>query len=980
MGKFKWSLLHDIGNVYFVFGVMAQSKEKVRQVRIDKIREKFLEWPSEENNNEKILKEVMQTIGKDMEDSIDTVLKRVQSSISNIVENLSEDNIRAIIDDLLSIVNAASPSDVEINQINSMAEQMGVKPLTKQKAKGKSEQSSTDDAPWTLLHDMCYLYYLVASLPLLQGSKDVKNVKLRIDAAKEKMSEWPCDDVDSDLLVQKVSNLVINDLKRWDLKVKDKLNELATKIKKYMPKENYPSVLEDLAYIINTWSPNRSYDEQAVSYIAHVIGNDDESSKENNGETSSNKKSAYTSNDAKRKKEKKEEEKDSKNQSADGNALIWAIMEGYTQSVRMLIDQGADINAADFQGMTALLWAASKGQTEIVELLISKGADIEAKSNKGNNALIGASVYGYIETVKLLLDKGADIEAVNNDGWTVLMNAASAGQTEIVELLIDKGADIEAKNDNGWNALMYAAGGGYTKTVALLLDKGADIEAKDIGGQTALVWAEKNGHEETGKYIKKFAAEHRVINLIKSGNVLSGLVGAVSGGNLDEVKQMIREGNIDLDDRQGVDQYTAVHYAAWDGRDEILKILLKAGAKPDLVGSDGYSPLILAACNGRTGCVKILLGAGVDTERRKNDEWYDGTDGGTALRGALWQQNWDIVDLLIESGADITNLAEPCQSSPSGGKVSLFEAIRLYSKDKEFHPNEEYQTQYNEKRLNELESRVKNSLKGEKIVAKEDKKPSVTLQGKSEATTQAKEVSIPAPGDEPYRKKVKEALADGVITDLERTGLDFFQKKLNLSDDDTLRIFEEVLAEIQGKPEGRAVKTRIDGAKTAAVEESMPEETGEEDDGEVKSSKKRITYANWEEFEKEQGAKDERKKNNLPIAGRIHELIVTVLGENDKKFEIRYGDGTFSFSMPREEARSGKRTFARVGLLSVADKSIYLDTLYKEENDAIPPGGVPWRKSDPTQYVFRFKTLEDFEKVKDSIKQGVIRSYFYLAK
>lgn len=171
-----------------------------------------------------------------------------------------------------------------------------------------------------------------------------------------------------------------------------------------------------------------------------------------------------------------------------------------------------------------------------------------------------------------------------------------------------------------------------------------------------------------------------------------------------------------------------------------------------------------------------------------------------------------------------------------------------------------------------------------------------------------------------------------------------------------------------------------DDAKQAAVEESISEETGEEDDGGGKSGGKRITYTSWQEFEKEQGAKDERKKNNLPIAGMIHELIVAVLKENNKKFEIRYGDGTFSFSMPREEARSGKRTFARVGLVDLAGDNLYLDTLYKGEDEAIPAGGGPWSKKDQNKYQFTMSTLEDFEKVKDSIKQGVVRSYAYLAK
>jgi hypothetical protein len=104
-----------------------------------------------------------------------------------------------------------------------------------------------------------------------------------------------------------------------------------------------------------------------------------------------------------------------------------------------------------------------------------------------------------------------------------------------------------------------------------------------------------------------------------------------------------------------------------------------------------------------------------------------------------------------------------------------------------------------------------------------------------------------------------------------------------------------------------------------------------------------------------------------------------VLSVRNIKFEIHYGDGTFSLSIPKGESKSAKRTFARVGLLSVADKNVYLDSIYKDIDDAIPSGAIPWRRNDPTQYVFRIKNLEDFEKVKKSIREGLIKSYNILS-
>ena len=66
-------------------------------------------------------------------------------------------------------------------------------------------------------------------------------------------------------------------------------------------------------------------------------------------------------------------------------------------------------------------------------------------------------------------------------------------------------------------------------------------------------------------------------------------------------------------------KYTAVHLAAWDGKEEILKYLLKE-ANPDCVGADGYSPLHLAASNGRFSCVKLLVQSGAQLSRRVIDE------------------------------------------------------------------------------------------------------------------------------------------------------------------------------------------------------------------------------------------------------------------------------------------------------------------------------------------------------------------------
>jgi len=132
--------------------------------------------------------------------------------------------------------------------------------------------------------------------------------------------------------------------------------------------------------------------------------------------------------------------------------LIHAAEKGDTETVKMLLNKGADVNAKDKDGETALMYAAQKGHTEIVEILLINGADINAKDKDGNTALILAAAWGvistvgkviyaytvheeHIKTVKMLLTMGADVNAKNKDGVTALTYTAPKGYNEIVRLL-----------------------------------------------------------------------------------------------------------------------------------------------------------------------------------------------------------------------------------------------------------------------------------------------------------------------------------------------------------------------------------------------------------------------------------------------------------------------------------------------------------------------------------------------------------------
>jgi len=98
---------------------------------------------------------------------------------------------------------------------------------------------------------------------------------------------------------------------------------------------------------------------------------------------------------------------------------------------------------------TTLPKAALEGQTNVVKSILDNGADVNERGrcdwrwDPSVTALSCAAYGGNLETVKVLIERGADVNASSNDGWTPLMSAAYMGHASIATLLIEKGADVD---------------------------------------------------------------------------------------------------------------------------------------------------------------------------------------------------------------------------------------------------------------------------------------------------------------------------------------------------------------------------------------------------------------------------------------------------------------------------------------------------------------------------------------------------------
>jgi ankyrin repeat protein len=289
----------------------------------------------------------------------------------------------------------------------------------------------------------------------------------------------------------------------------------------------------------------------------------------------------------------------------DMNQLVNACLNGRFEQVQALLKGGVDVNGkAHFK--TPLMSAAWGGHLNVAKLLVENGADVNAETQKGHNALNEALSNawlhrGTLETAKFLRDQGAkptnlavaaflgDMEAVRNfsaqsvnvsekntlNEPAPLTAAAMGGKAEVVNFLLDRGFKVDGKNEQGQTPLMSAAAAGHAEVVKMLLDRGANVNATDVHRRSALNHAVfLRGHIEVIKVLLDHGAN---INARHDPANRTILMDAAQGGFLEVVRLLIEKGaDVQARDYGGK---TALSLAQGKDIEEIEKLLKAHGAK-----------------------------------------------------------------------------------------------------------------------------------------------------------------------------------------------------------------------------------------------------------------------------------------------------------------------------------------------------------------------------------------------------------------
>lgn len=153
-----------------------------------------------------------------------------------------------------------------------------------------------------------------------------------------------------------------------------------------------------------------------------------------------------------------------------------AAQQGDLEAIRSLLRDGADVNAAQNDGMSALHWAAQNDHASVIEVLLYAGANMAATTRLGGyTPLHLAGRAGNASALEALLSGGSDPGTLTSTGVTALHFASASGRTDAIEVLIRHGANIDAGTTrDAQTALMWATASNRLDAMRTLLDAGAD--------------------------------------------------------------------------------------------------------------------------------------------------------------------------------------------------------------------------------------------------------------------------------------------------------------------------------------------------------------------------------------------------------------------------------------------------------------------------------------------------------------------------
>jgi len=280
-----------------------------------------------------------------------------------------------------------------------------------------------------------------------------------------------------------------------------------------------------------------------------------------------------------------------------------------------LIEGGADADAGDGDGFTPLHWASAMGSRTVLGLLLAAGADPNAPSACGLTPL---HLAADAATVGQLVEAGATVDARDKDGASPLHVAADLA---VARAILQAGADPDLSGRWGLggdvSSLEWAVYRGDVEWARLLLESGADPNLLDHSAVGMLlregicyllpISDRMRREQEILSAILEHGGDSRqMVDVRRIRGAGTQMRHAVEGLALHTGIRMSSDFQL-LDE-----EVTLVHRVAFEGRVDLLRLLLRSREDGNVQSSSGLTPLHWAVLGRRIDAVDFLLVAGAD--------------------------------------------------------------------------------------------------------------------------------------------------------------------------------------------------------------------------------------------------------------------------------------------------------------------------------------------------------------------------------
>ena len=318
-----------------------------------------------------------------------------------------------------------------------------------------------------------------------------------------------------------------------------------------------------------------------------------------------------------------------------------AILDDVVEAKRLLA-AGANVDGISngpvcTAFVAPLLVALERRSYNVAKLLVENGANLERTDGDLATPILIAS-KNHLELVEEMLKRGANVRARDKDGDGALDFALMNRDREMAKVLRRHGATLSQKNQHEINQrLLEAAWSGDSGMIGGTLDYGASHEACNQKGENALVIAAAKGN----LIIVSILLENKFdVNGVSCGS--TALMYAAREGKEDVVRRLIRHGaDVNSKDLAG---FNALLLAALRGNSATAKCLLENGAGVDAMNANGNTALMLAAEKGHLETVQVLVESGAEVNMKD-------AQGNTALKHARLHKHDEVAKYLKAHGA-----------------------------------------------------------------------------------------------------------------------------------------------------------------------------------------------------------------------------------------------------------------------------------------------------------------------------------------